>query len=162
MDDLSKLWTAFPGSLSHHCRVSGLRGADPEQDTGILCAARADAQYPGACRSPRRLSTTSRIYARGRRHARHRRRNFLGDDPNTTKIMFDGGDGVPPDVVQAGAVKLALPSSLFAGVCTVQVARDVDFGVPTDPHSGFNPTPRPSRWCRRSWHLRPSLRATPR
>jgi len=68
-------------------------------------------------------------------------RNFLGDDPNATKIVFDGGAGVVPDVVQGNAVKLALPATLLAGRRLVQVSRDVEFGGPADSRPGFQSNP---------------------
>lgn len=137
MDDLSKLWTAFQARY---------RTTAAYQASVVLIQARTPvySALPVQTRNIQVLPLTAPVIdnipynmlAVGETLV-IAGRNFLGDDPNATKIMFDGGDGVPPDVVQSGTVKLALPASLCAGVRTVQVSRDVEFGVPTDPHSGF-------------------------
>lgn len=137
MDDLSKLWTAFQAryrtTAAYQASVvliqskQPTRSALPVQTRNILVepfAAPVIESIPTTA-----LAVGETLVVQGR--------NFLGDDPNATKLMFDGGAGVVPDTVHATTVTLALPVTLFAGVRLVQVSRDVEFGVPTDPHAGF-------------------------
>jgi hypothetical protein len=68
-------------------------------------------------------------------------RNFIGDSPSDTVISFDGGQPVPPDTIQGNVVRITVPATLQAGVRTLRVIRNVQFGVPTDPHVGFSSSP---------------------
>ncbi len=137
MDDLSKLWTAFQAryrtTAAYQASVvliqptQPTRSALPVQTRNILVepfAAPVIDSVPTAA-----LAVGETLVVQGR--------NFLGDDPNATKLMFGGAAGVAPDAVHGTTVTLALPATLQAGTCLVQVSRDVDFGVPTDPHAGF-------------------------
>ena len=68
-------------------------------------------------------------------------RNFIGDSPADTVLAFDDNPPVTPDSIQAGCIRITIPVTLFAGVRTVRVIRNVRFGVPTDPHTGFSSSP---------------------
>jgi hypothetical protein len=70
-----------------------------------------------------------------------RGRHFIGDLPSNTKVSFDGGDPIAPDLVQDTALRVKIPNTPFAGVRSVQVVRTVDFDEPTDPHLGLNSEP---------------------
>jgi hypothetical protein len=137
MDDLSKLWTAFQAryrtTAAYQASVvliqstTPVRAALPVQTRNILVQ---PWQPPIVENIPvNMVATGEALVVEGR--------NFLGDSPGETNIMFDGAAGVSPDILQNGVAKLGIPTSLFAGVHSVQVARNVDFGIPTDPHSGF-------------------------
>jgi hypothetical protein len=64
-------------------------------------------------------------------------RNFIGDSPADTLISFDEQSPVAPDTIQPGCIRIRIPSSLQAGVRTLQIVRNVRFGTSSDPHPGF-------------------------
>jgi hypothetical protein len=66
-----------------------------------------------------------------------RGRNFIGAGNADTLISFDGGAPVVPDLVQPRTLRVIVPATLEAGVRTVQVARNINFGAPTDPHGAL-------------------------
>jgi Pvc16 N-terminal domain len=68
-------------------------------------------------------------------------RYFIGDSPSDTVIAFDDSPPVTPDSIQNGCVRITIPNTLFAGVRTIRVIRNVRFGTPTDPHTGFASSP---------------------
>ena len=68
-------------------------------------------------------------------------RYFIGDSPADTVIAFDDNPPVPPDSIQGGTIRVTIPNTLLAGVRTIRVIRNVQFGVPTDPHTGFASSP---------------------
>ena len=68
-------------------------------------------------------------------------RNFVGDAPADTVIVFDDNPPVTPDSIQGGCIRITVPSTLFAGVRTVRVIRNVRFGTPSDPHTGLSSSP---------------------
>ena len=64
-------------------------------------------------------------------------RNFIGDSPADTVISFDEQPPIAPDTIQPGCIRIRIPSSLQAGVRTLQIVRNVSFGTSSDPHPGF-------------------------
>jgi hypothetical protein len=70
-------------------------------------------------------------------------RNFIGDLASNTKVLFDGGDPIAPDVVQNNALRIKIPSTLSAGVRFITVVRFVNFDVASDPHLGFSSNAAP-------------------
>lgn len=70
-------------------------------------------------------------------------RNFLGDAVSDTLITFDEDPGLTPDTIGPTVIRIKVPGSLRAGVHTVRVVRNVQFGVATDPHPGFSSSPAP-------------------
>ena len=141
MDDLSKLWTAFQASYRTTAAYQAsvvliqsrqpTRSALPVQTRNIQVETFA-APVIDSIPTPA-LAVGETLVVLGR--------NFLGDDPGATKLVFDGGAGVVPDVVQGTAVKLTLPATLLAGRRLVQVSRDVEFGGPADSRPGFQSNP---------------------
>jgi hypothetical protein len=63
-------------------------------------------------------------------------RNFIGDAPSDTVVAFDDNPAVAPDSIQSGTIRVTIPNTLLAGVRTIRVIRNVEFGTPTDPHKG--------------------------
>jgi len=141
MDDLSKLWTAFQAryrtTAAYQASVvliqskQPTRSALPVQTRNIQVETFA-APVIDSIPTPA-LAAGETLVVLGR--------NFLGDDPSATKLVFDGGAGLVPDVVQGAAVKLALPATLLAGRRLVQVSRDVEFGAPAVSRPGFQSNP---------------------
>jgi hypothetical protein len=70
-----------------------------------------------------------------------RGRNFVGDAVADTMVSFDGAAPVAPDLVQPQTIRITVPAMLLAGVRSVQVVRNVQFGAPTDPHAGLQSEP---------------------
>ncbi len=68
-------------------------------------------------------------------------RNFIGDSPADTLISFDGNPPVAPDTLQGGAIRITIPNTLLPGVRSLRVVRNVRFGSPGDPHTGFSSEP---------------------
>jgi len=61
--------------------------------------------------------------------------NLRGD---VTRLKFGPTLATPaPADITARQIAIALPAGLQAGVRTVQVIHDFDFGTPTEPHRGF-------------------------
>ncbi len=54
-------------------------------------------------------------------------RNFIGDSPADTVISFDEQPPIAPDTIQPGCIRIRIPSSLQAGVRTLQIVRNVQF-----------------------------------
>jgi hypothetical protein len=48
-----------------------------------------------------------------------------------------GGIAAPPDLLTDRRIEVTLPAGLRAGINTVQVVHDLDFGTPNEPHRGF-------------------------
>jgi len=137
MDDLSKLWTAFQAryrtTAAYQASVvliqskQPTRSVLPVQTRNIQVETFAAPVIDGIPTPALAVGETLVVLGR----------NFLGDDPSATKLVFDGGAGVVPDIVQGAAVKLALPATLLAGKRLVQVSRDVEFGSPAVSRPGF-------------------------
>jgi hypothetical protein len=68
-------------------------------------------------------------------------RNFIGDSPAATVVVFDENPAVAPDSIQGDCIRITVPGALQAGVRTVRVIRNVQFGTPGDPHKGFASRP---------------------
>jgi hypothetical protein len=66
---------------------------------------------------------------------------FVGDSPADTVVAFDDNPPVAPDSVLNTSIRIKIPSALQAGVRTVRVIRNVQFGTPSDPHTGFTSSP---------------------
>lgn len=69
-------------------------------------------------------------------------RNFIGDAVSDTLVAFDENKGIVPDTIGPTVIRITVPSSLRAGVHTVRVVRNVQFGA-NDPHPGFSSSPAP-------------------
>ena len=67
--------------------------------------------------------------------------NFIGDSPTDTMIGFDDSSPIAPDTVQGNTLRITIPATLLPGVRSVRVVRNVQFGSPGDPHSGFSSLP---------------------
>jgi len=70
-------------------------------------------------------------------------RNFIGDSVSDTMVAFDNNPAVTPDTLGPTVIRIKIPTTLPAGVHTVRVLRNVDFGVSSDPHPGFSSSPAP-------------------
>lgn len=68
-------------------------------------------------------------------------RYFVGDSAADTMVAFDDNPPVTPDSVQGNTVRITIPTTLQAGVRTVRVIRNVQFGTPADPHRAFASSP---------------------
>ena len=66
-----------------------------------------------------------------------RGRNFVGAALAETLVSFDGGAPVVPSLVQPRLLRVSVPATLQSGIRTVQVARNINFGAPTDPHGAL-------------------------
>jgi hypothetical protein len=69
--------------------------------------------------------------------------NFLGDTAADTTVSFDSGAGVAALTVQGSCVRVAVPTTLFAGTHSLRVMRNVTFYSSTTPHAGFASNPIP-------------------
>ncbi|KAA6459805.1 DUF4255 domain-containing protein [Acidobacteria bacterium AB60] len=69
--------------------------------------------------------------------------NFLGDTPPATQVSFDKGPPVAALSVQGSCVRVAVPSTLFAGTHSVRILRSVTFPSSSRAHSGFSSNPFP-------------------
>lgn len=137
MDDLSKLWTAFQAkyraTTAYQASVVLIRSTLPVK-SALPVQTRNIAVQP--FQPPIIDALASSFLAIGETLT-IKGRNFIGDAPSQTNVSFDGDNGTPPDTIQSTIAKLALPASLSAGVREVQIVRDLDFGIPTDPHRGY-------------------------
>ncbi len=79
--------------------------------------------------------------------------NFLGSTVTDTLVSFDNAPGVAASTVQAGCVRVALPTTLQAGTRTLRVVRNVTFPLTPTPHPGFSSSPVP-------FQLLPSIQNT--
>ena len=68
-------------------------------------------------------------------------RYFVGDSPADTMVAFDDNPPIAPDSVLNTSVRVTVPATLQAGVRTIRVIRNVRFGTPADPHTGFTSSP---------------------
>lgn len=64
-------------------------------------------------------------------------------------VRFDGVT-TAPDSATDTRVEVTLPAGLLAGIRTVQVVHDLDFGTPSEPHRGFQSNVG-------AFHLRPQI-----
>jgi len=67
--------------------------------------------------------------------------DFIGDSPADTLVGFDQNPPVLPDTLQGNTIRITIPNSLLPGVRSVRVVRNVRFGTPSDPHTGFSSSP---------------------
>jgi len=68
-------------------------------------------------------------------------RYFVGDSAADTMVAFDDNPPIAPDSVLNTSLRVTIPSTLQAGVRTIRVIRNVRFGSPADPHTGFTSSP---------------------
>jgi Pvc16 N-terminal domain len=68
-------------------------------------------------------------------------RYFVGDSAADTMVAFDDNPPVTPDSVLNTSIRVTIPTTLQAGVRTIRVIRNVRFGTPADPHTGFTSSP---------------------
>ena len=66
---------------------------------------------------------------------------FIGDTPSDTLVSFDANPPVTPDSLQGNVIRITIPNTLQPGVRSVRVVRNVTFGTPGDPHTGFTSDP---------------------
>ncbi len=66
-----------------------------------------------------------------------RGRNFVGGAVIDTLVTFDGGPPITPDLVLPRSITVTVPTTVQAGVQSLQVARNINFGAPTDPHGAL-------------------------
>jgi hypothetical protein len=64
-----------------------------------------------------------------------RGRNFSAQ---ATKLNFGTGTLVDPAKLTDSEIEATPPAGLFAGVSSVQVVQQLEFGTPADPHRGFD------------------------
>ncbi|HUI56738.1 MAG TPA: DUF4255 domain-containing protein [Bryobacteraceae bacterium] len=64
--------------------------------------------------------------------------DFIGDSPADTLVAFDQNPPVAPDTLQGNTIRITIPNTLLPGVRGVRVVRNVRFGTPSDPHTGFS------------------------
>ncbi len=69
--------------------------------------------------------------------------NFLGDTAASTQVSLDKAAAIPALPVQGSCVRVAVPTTLFAGTHSVRILRTVTFPSSTRPHSGFSSNPFP-------------------
>jgi hypothetical protein len=136
-EDMYKLWTAFQAryrataaymaSVVLIQRSRTVRAGLPVQTRNILVQTLDRPIIEDV--SPQTATVGQVLVIRGQ--------HFVGDAVDDTLISFDGAAPVTPDLVQEKVIRITLPGTLLAGVRSIQVARNVRFGVPTDPHSGL-------------------------
>jgi hypothetical protein len=68
-------------------------------------------------------------------------RYFVGDSALDTVIAFDDLPPIAPDAALTGSLRITIPNTLMAGVRTIRVIRNVQFGSPGDPHPAFSSLP---------------------
>jgi hypothetical protein len=136
-DEINKLWMAFQThyrpTTSYQASVvlirdkSAIRSNLPVQSRNVL----AIPWQPPVVQSvlPSSIPAGGKLTLIGQ--------NFVGDQASDTMVQFDSLDPIAADSVQGNAVRVTAPASLQAGVHTVSIVRNVDFGAVTDPHTGF-------------------------
>jgi Pvc16 N-terminal domain len=141
-EDLSKLWTAFQANYyrttaAYQVSVLLIRATHPVRSNLPVQSRNIAVQLwqPPLIDNlvPSLVGAGETLTIQGR--------NFIGDAIGDTKLSFDGGAPVAPDLAQDKVLKAKVPALLPAGIRTVQVARSVRFGAPTDPHRGFVSNP---------------------
>jgi hypothetical protein len=68
-------------------------------------------------------------------------RYFVGDSPADTMVAFDDNPPIAPDSALNASIQVKIPAALLAGVRTIRVIRNVQFGTPADPHAGLTSSP---------------------
>ncbi|HWE85324.1 MAG TPA: Pvc16 family protein [Terracidiphilus sp.] len=63
--------------------------------------------------------------------------NFLNGPPSNTLVSFEGNTPVTPLSVQGNCVRVAVPTSLSAGICNVRIMCNVTFPSSSTPHPCF-------------------------
>jgi hypothetical protein len=140
-EEISKLWMAFNThyrpTTSYQASVVLIRESLPYRSNLPVQARNVNAQplTPPAIEnlSPQILNSGDILTITGS--------NFIGDSPADTLIVFDDNPPVPPDTIQGNTIRVTIPASLQPGVRGVRVVRNVRFGSPADPHTGFTSLP---------------------
>lgn len=134
LEELSKLWSVFfqtPYALSVAYQASVLlieeevtpRTALPVHERRIFTVPFNRALIEAV--TPQFVASGGTLTIQGH--------NLMGD---VTKVKV-GNALVTPDTISDRQMTITLPGGLQAGVTTVQVIHDFDFGTPTEPHRGF-------------------------
>ena len=154
-EEISKLWMAFNThyrpTTSYQISVVLIQETQPFKSNLPVQSRNVKAlPLPGPVidsLSPQSVATGDILTIAGR--------NFVGDTPGDTLVSFDGNPPVPPDTVQGNIIRITIPPALKPGVRAVRVVRNVVFGTPGDPHTGFTSDPA-------LYQLRPTITsATP-
>lgn len=134
-EELSKLWTAFQAkyrpSIVYHASVVLIeshyptRNPIPVRECNIITKL---FRYPIIEElSPQIIMPGASLLIRGR--------NLKG---TSVKLLFGKFPLVPDsDKITGQKIIASLPEGLYAGVNTVQVIHELDFGTQTEPHQGF-------------------------
>jgi hypothetical protein len=140
-EDIYKLWTAFQASYRPTAAYQAsvvliqdrqpTRLAPPVQRRHIKAVPWQRPVIEDV--SPSMVAVGETLLLRGR--------NFIGDLASNTKVSFDGGDPITPDLVQNNALRIKVPATLLAGVRSVRVVRYVNLDGASDPHLGFSSNP---------------------
>ena len=69
--------------------------------------------------------------------------NFLNDVPANTLVSFNGEAPVPAATVQGNLVRVVVPNTLSAGICSVRVVCNVTFPSSPAAHPAFSSSPVP-------------------
>jgi uncharacterized protein DUF4255/IPT/TIG domain-containing protein len=69
--------------------------------------------------------------------------NFLNGPPSNTQVSFNEGAPIAPATVQGNLLRVVVPNTLEAGICSVRVMCSVTFPPSPTPHPGFASNPVP-------------------
>ncbi len=69
--------------------------------------------------------------------------NFLNGPASNTQVSFDDGQPIAAVTVQGNLVRVVVPNTLEAGVCSVRVMCNVTFPSSATPHPCFTSSPVP-------------------
>lgn len=140
-EEISKLWMAFNThyrpTTSYQISVVLIQETQPFKSNLPVQSRRVKAlPLPGPVidnLSPQSVAAGDILIIAGR--------NFIGDTPGDTLVSFDGNPPVAPDTVQGNIIRITIPATLQPGVRALRVIRNVLFGSPGDPHTGFSSDP---------------------
>jgi hypothetical protein len=143
IEDMYRLWTAFQASYrssaAYQVSVVLLQRTTPVRASLPVLVRNIQAlpAEPPVIEtlSPAMLATGEVLTLIGR--------NFVGDTPGDTRLLFDGTIELTPDLAQGNLIRFTLPPELPAGTRAVQVVRRVRFGSAGDPHAGPRSDPAP-------------------
>ena len=134
-EEASKLWTAFQAryhpSVAYHVSVVLIEAKRPVR-SGLPVRERRFHVLPFNAPviesvSPQIIKTGETFTLRGRNLKREKVKVSFGNfcmDPEPARIFQD-------------KIEVSIPPDLMAGINTVQVVHDLDFGTPKEPHGGF-------------------------
>jgi hypothetical protein len=136
-EDVYKLWTAFQAryrtTAAYMASVVLIRRTQPAS-VGLPVQTRNILVQPLdrpviETVSPSMMAAGGTLTLQGR--------NFIGANVTDTLVSFDDGAPVLPTLVQPHMLRVSVPATLQAGVRSVQIARNINFGAPTDPHGAL-------------------------